>query len=471
MAPRSSRQVLIWSLPTLAFLLSLLWYRRKRAASLRSDPGGTSQNTDSSVKAPVCNTDKPASIPQTDSESVVASTASGEPFSEISSEAKVEPVLEVAELICISSVNTSTTDAYIDKQVNEDKSLYAPLELGPEVIATVKSEEPGNHINRSYCVTEETAAPVTVEELSFTVQSAAPVTVEQSSFTVQPTVPITAEDSSFTVELTEPVTVVESSSTVLSSVPIIEEESSFTVQSTEPVTVELSLSTVQSTVPITAEESSFTVQSTEPVTVEESSFTVQSTELSNRFESEGIVQGTAAEFTACDSSSEESSEELVSQVSLIPMNQPPEELNIDSLTELSTDHNSGISQEHHSENKIESSEKNILEEVSSTNLESLSVVMAHISSEEAPSVDTHNNNELTLENTMLECKVPSLQCDDSMSSEAAADVHGVSTDGDMAAAAVHQGNERDSANHSPADVMLASPSISSYSDEVCIYKY
>nr|CAD7202697.1 unnamed protein product [Timema douglasi] len=40
MAPQSSRQLLVWSVPTLAFLLSLLWYRRKKN-SLRSDPGGT----------------------------------------------------------------------------------------------------------------------------------------------------------------------------------------------------------------------------------------------------------------------------------------------------------------------------------------------------------------------------------------------------------------------------------------------
>lgn len=47
MVPSSSRQLLVWSLPTLAFLLSLLWYRRKRGVSAQSDPGGTTQDTDS----------------------------------------------------------------------------------------------------------------------------------------------------------------------------------------------------------------------------------------------------------------------------------------------------------------------------------------------------------------------------------------------------------------------------------------
>ncbi|XP_039292886.1 uncharacterized protein LOC120353391 [Nilaparvata lugens] len=41
MAPyQCPKQVLIWSLPTLAVLISLFWYRRRRP-SLKSDPGGT----------------------------------------------------------------------------------------------------------------------------------------------------------------------------------------------------------------------------------------------------------------------------------------------------------------------------------------------------------------------------------------------------------------------------------------------
>lgn len=50
MVPSSSRQLLVWSLPTLAFLLSLLWYRRKRGISAQSDPGGTTKDTDSTPK-------------------------------------------------------------------------------------------------------------------------------------------------------------------------------------------------------------------------------------------------------------------------------------------------------------------------------------------------------------------------------------------------------------------------------------
>lgn len=38
MAPISSRQLLVWSLPTIAALLSYLWYKRKRIGA-RSDPG------------------------------------------------------------------------------------------------------------------------------------------------------------------------------------------------------------------------------------------------------------------------------------------------------------------------------------------------------------------------------------------------------------------------------------------------
>lgn len=50
MVPSSSRQLLVWSLPTLAFLLSLLCYHRKRGVSAQSDPGGTTQDTDSTTE-------------------------------------------------------------------------------------------------------------------------------------------------------------------------------------------------------------------------------------------------------------------------------------------------------------------------------------------------------------------------------------------------------------------------------------
>lgn len=44
MAPASCRHTLIWSLPTLALLLTFLWYKSRRGSS-RSDPGGTAKGT------------------------------------------------------------------------------------------------------------------------------------------------------------------------------------------------------------------------------------------------------------------------------------------------------------------------------------------------------------------------------------------------------------------------------------------
>lgn len=41
MAPSHSRQLLVWTFPTIAILLSYLWFKRKRIG-VRSDPGGTS---------------------------------------------------------------------------------------------------------------------------------------------------------------------------------------------------------------------------------------------------------------------------------------------------------------------------------------------------------------------------------------------------------------------------------------------
>lgn len=40
MAPSHSRQLLVWTFPTIAILLSYLWFKRKRIG-VRSDPGGT----------------------------------------------------------------------------------------------------------------------------------------------------------------------------------------------------------------------------------------------------------------------------------------------------------------------------------------------------------------------------------------------------------------------------------------------
>lgn len=68
----------------------------------------------------------------------------------------------------------------------------------------------------------------------------------------------------------------------------------------------------------------------------------------------------------------------------------------------------------------------------------------------------------------LECKLSSLELNRNTTGEASSDAGSISTNGTMAGsvsvASELQRTERDSANHSPADVMLASPSISSYSD-------
>jgi hypothetical protein len=68
----------------------------------------------------------------------------------------------------------------------------------------------------------------------------------------------------------------------------------------------------------------------------------------------------------------------------------------------------------------------------------------------------------------LECKLSSLELNRNTTGEASSDAGSISTNGTVAGnisvASELQRTERDSANHSPADVMLASPSISSYSD-------
>jgi hypothetical protein len=68
----------------------------------------------------------------------------------------------------------------------------------------------------------------------------------------------------------------------------------------------------------------------------------------------------------------------------------------------------------------------------------------------------------------LECQLPSSESNRDAVGEASCDAGSISRTGTMAGsisvASEQQRTERDSANHSPADVMLASPSISGYSD-------
>lgn len=68
----------------------------------------------------------------------------------------------------------------------------------------------------------------------------------------------------------------------------------------------------------------------------------------------------------------------------------------------------------------------------------------------------------------LECKLSSLELNRNTTGEASSDAGSISRNetmaGSISVASEQQRIERDSANHSPADVMLASPSISSYSD-------
>ncbi|KAJ9574991.1 hypothetical protein L9F63_007819, partial [Diploptera punctata] len=175
-------------------------------------------------------------------------------------------------------------------------------------------------------------------------------------------------------------------------------------------------------------------------------------------------------------SCEEISKELqtsieVSQVTLTPKsNQTPEKSFTDNTEELKS---SSLPSEH----------KEITEEiVSSSSIDSFSEKMARITNNESPSMEKHSQEDENIkkpvveeslqhnaESVSLECKLSSLELSANVTGEACPDVGDISTSrevvGNYAAASEHHGTERDSANHSPADVMLASPSISSYSDE------
>jgi hypothetical protein len=76
--------------------------------------------------------------------------------------------------------------------------------------------------------------------------------------------------------------------------------------------------------------------------------------------------------------------------------------------------------------------------------------------------------EVTTQSVPLECTLSSVELNGDAIGEASSDADGMSRNGGMAGSfavvSKQQRTERDSANHSPADVMLASPSISSCSD-------
>lgn len=107
MAPSHSRQLLAWTFPTIAILLSYLWFKRKRIG-VRSDPGGTS-----------------ADNKQLQSTSVEASSTPGRKFSRSLSGVETAPIdiIIPRELRAVKSNPVVISDEDLDLEIEKIKSM------------------------------------------------------------------------------------------------------------------------------------------------------------------------------------------------------------------------------------------------------------------------------------------------------------------------------------------------------------
>lgn len=470
MAPNSSRQLLVWSLPTLAFLLSLLWYRRKRGASIRSDPGGTPEDTASTSKA---------LSPQSQDQVSVSSCVPAD---------KACPKEQLCEVVDI---------VHSDIKLKIDKHRT----LSPTV------EETESAPSR-----EHTSEPVSEGPVQFSEASAVCATVEKEAnkFEGPETIHLVTEEEG---EVVEKVQVKECRVDKIDEFPmqkipaesIVEEETKITSVCDQLENLEHSTDKI-------SEEHSCNIEGDETRNKNLSSpANISPQELS---ESCNSLPEVCDIPTVCQPLQRTVETDVVEELGISPVNvinceEMPSEFqvanariqedskgagvrNCEESSPISS-LNANISEEFRS---VESVSKDIDKvivacdvtessafedrEVEDNSVED-TTAMARKSSTETSTMEKHSHEDdgvkkssesATLqerESVSLECKLSTLELEDNAAEDVSSDADNASSNGATAgsfttATSEQQRTERDSANHSPADVMLASPSISSYSD-------
>lgn len=123
MAPSHSRQLLVWTLPTIVGLLSYLWFRRKRLG-VRSDPGGTSGKVTGIEKQ--SSEESKSKVDESVEEEVKGSVNSSEKkFSRSLSGVETEPIdiIIPRELRSVKSNPVHISDEELDQHIEKIKSM------------------------------------------------------------------------------------------------------------------------------------------------------------------------------------------------------------------------------------------------------------------------------------------------------------------------------------------------------------
>lgn len=117
MAPSHSRQLLVWTFPTIAILLSYLWYKRKRIG-VRSDPGGTSADKEEELTSETQKIETPVQIPK-------ASSTPKRKFSRSLSGVETAPIdiIIPRELRSVKSNPVVISDEDLDLEIEKIKSM------------------------------------------------------------------------------------------------------------------------------------------------------------------------------------------------------------------------------------------------------------------------------------------------------------------------------------------------------------
>lgn len=118
MAPSHSRQLLVWTFPTIAILLSYLWYKRKRIG-VRSDPGGTSADKEEELTSETQKIEEtPVQIPK-------ASSTPERKFSRSLSGVETAPIdiIIPRELRSVKSNPVVISDEDLDLEIEKIKSM------------------------------------------------------------------------------------------------------------------------------------------------------------------------------------------------------------------------------------------------------------------------------------------------------------------------------------------------------------
>jgi hypothetical protein len=212
----SSRQVLVWSLPTLAFVLSILWYRRRnRGPKPKTDPGGNFldhavDNKTAAAEKVVTHLESPLNVTATDK-------------------------------LCSATEKKNKTECAPDLSVALPTAICTPLDTADTVTPTLALVEPASDksvdivdielISTSLAGELESKSEVTVQQ-----EKAVEIEVKQDSLAIQKFESVFVEATELSGELSEVVGSFEVDTKPVVTPVIVNDSLLVTKEILEPVT-------------------------------------------------------------------------------------------------------------------------------------------------------------------------------------------------------------------------------------------